>query len=336
MLRTAVFLLFFYSIPCSGQGYVEKAVAFHSSLHQNQLKKVSHPFEDTERFNFNFVPLERKGLSLAELSDLQKQKAFRFLSSCLSDLGFQKVTDIISLEEILIVIEENRLKMPDGSPMRDPEKYYLSFFGSPVEDDIWAFRFEGHHVALNFTSIEGALVAATPTFLGANPGVVESGYHKGKEVLGKETTLGLKLINSMDVKQLKKAHFSTRPPGEIISRNDRRASLIEPEGIGFKDLSTTQQGVFLQLLNIYLSNYQFDFTDRFRRRVEEAGINNLSFAWAGGMERGEGHYYRIQGPILLIEYANTQNDANHVHTIVRDLENDFAEEILRLHYENEH
>jgi len=325
-----------FSYLCAGQGYKDHAISFLRSLDQNQLERIYYSMDDIERFNFNFVPLKRHGVPIGELTERQKEKALKFLNSLLSPLGFQKVRNIISLEEILIVLENNRLRMPDGSPMRDPDKYYFTFFGNPSNDDHWACRFEGHHVALNFTSVDGNIEAATPSFLGANPSIVESGAEKGKEVLKAETELGLKLVNSLDKRQLTKARFSTRPPGEIITRNNRSVSLIEPEGISFKNLTKIQQGIFVQLLNIYLGNYQFDFTDRFRRRVEQAGINNLSFAWAGGLKRGEGHYYRIQGPMLLIEYANTQNDANHVHTVVRDLENDFAEEILKTHYENEH
>jgi hypothetical protein len=136
--------------------------------------------------------------------------------------------------------------------------------------------------------------------------------------------------------QLKVARFSETAPREIITGTKVKVDGIEPKGISFNGLSEDQKGVFMNLLNEYINNYQFGFAKTLREKIEKAGIDNLYFAWAGGMERGIGHYYRIQGPMLLIEYDNTQNNANHVHSVVRDLTNDFAEDILRAHYEKEH
>jgi hypothetical protein len=154
--------------------------------------------------------------------------------------------------------------------------------------------------------------------------------------LKQETNLGFLLINSLSAAQLKVARFSTTALPEIVTGNERHGRNLESRGIAYTDLSEDQKKIFLQLLDVYIKNYEFGFAEKLMRKIKDAGIDNLSFAWAGDTQPGFGHYYCIQGPMLLIEYDNTQNRANHVHTVVRDLTNDFAEDILREHYDKEH
>ena len=318
------------------QSLSSRASEFLESLGPDLRSRTVLKFEDPERYNFNFIPLERKGPTFHDFDDTQKQKALNLLRASLGVPGFRKATEIMELEKILIIIEKNSLKMPDGSPMRDPLNYHFLIFGSPSEDSIWGWRFEGHHVSLSFSTNKDEIVASTPSFMGSNPGVVPIAPSKGKEVLKLETALGFELVNSLSEKQLASAIISEESPREILTRNKREISPLSPTGIGFPELTSSQKELFMRLLEVYVSNYQLGFARTLRQKIEDAGHDNLSFAWAGSKARGAGHYYRIQGPMLLIEYANTQNDANHVHTIVRDLTNDFAEDILRRHYENEH
>ena len=318
------------------QGLAGKANEFLESLGTGLRAEAMIGFDDAERYNFNFVPLERRGPTFKEFNDEQKNKAIALLRASLSESGFRKATDMMELEKVLIVIENNSLKMPDGSPMRDPLNYHFLIFGTPAESSIWGWRFEGHHVSLSFTANQDEIVASTPSFMGSNPGVVPINPNRGKEVLRLETALGFELVNSLSEKQLIQARISDKAPREILTGNKREISPLSPAGIGFSELTSPQKEQFMRLLEVYVSNYQLGFAKTLRRKIEDAGHDNLSFAWAGSMERGAGHYYRIQGPMLLIEYANTQNDANHVHTIVRDLTNDFAEDILRRHYETDH
>jgi hypothetical protein len=189
---------------------------------------------------------------------------------------------------------------------------------------------------LNFASTDGKIISGTPAFMGSNPSIVSTEEQKGKQVLKLESDLGLALINSMDEKQMKSARFSEETPKEIITGNKRKVSNIEPRGISFKDLKKDQQKIFLDLLDVYVKNYEFGFSKTLMEKIKKAGIENLSFGWAGNLKYGLPHYYRIQGPMLLIEYDNIQTNANHVHTIVRDLTNDFAEDILREHYLSAH
>jgi hypothetical protein len=304
---------------------------FSASLNEGQKKKAFYQFGDEERFNFNFVPLKRNGVPLADLSEAQKEKAKEMLKAFLSIQGYDKVQLIIQLEPILKVLENRGA----DDNYRDPVKYYITQFGTP-ENPVWGWRFEGHHISLNFTCKGNEIVASTPSFMGSNPAIVPSGAKKGLQILEQEQSLGFKLINSMSPDQMKVARFSETAPPEILNGNSRKAKALEPNGIKFIKLDKSQQSLFLELLNVYVKNYELGFSKTLMKKIETAGIDNLSFAWAGSLAQGEGHYYRIQGPMLLIEYDNTQNNANHVHSCVRDLTNDFAEDILREHYQKEH
>ena len=182
----------------------------------------------------------------------------------------------------------------------------------------------------------GLIVSGTPSFWGSNPAKVSTREQHGKEVLKQETDLGFKLINALSSAQQETAIFAEKAPPEIFTENKRKAGALEPPGISFSDMRKNQQSIFMELLDIYIDNYQLGFSSTLRKRIEKAGIDNLSFAWAGSLKAGGGNYYRIQGPMLLIEYDNIQNNANHVHTTVRDLTNDYAEDILREHYLKDH
>jgi len=333
-LTTVTFLL----LTSSFFAYAQKNVVltnsqnFLSTLTPELKSRAQYPFDDAERFNWNFVPIKRNGLTYYDFSDKQRDAATVLLKSSLSEQGYQKAMAIVNLENILKVIEK---QAPD-SRHRDPLNYHFTFFGEPAEGKPWAWRFEGHHVALNFTSIGGEIVSSTPSFFGSNPGIVKDGESKGLEVLKQETKLGFELINSLTVNQRGVAIFSEVAPAEIISGNKRKAVPLTPDGISFKELSKEQQTLFLKLLDVYVKNYAFGFSKKLMDKIKSAGMDNLHFAWAGSLTPGVANYYRIQGPMLLIEYDNTQNNANHVHTTVRDLKDDFAEDILREHYAKEH
>ncbi|MCW5515934.1 DUF3500 domain-containing protein [Muriicola sp. Z0-33] len=333
-LLIASYLLF---IGCLyGQDLSLKANTFLNSLQDDLKSKAVFEIDEEERYNFNYVPIVRKGPTFHDFTKPQKAAALELLKASLSENGFNKSKEIMALENILIQIEKNKFRMPDGSPMRDPLNYHFSIFGKPAPDQFWGWRFEGHHLSLNFTSAEGKIISATPSFMGSNPGVVMEGEHKGKEVLRSETQLGLELINALSESQSEKAIFSNTAPREIITGNQRKVKAIERKGIPFTELNEKQKEMFLQLLEVYIGNYVFEFSETFRAKIANAGHDNLYFAWAGDTVKGRPHYYRIHGPMLLIEYDNIQNNANHVHTVVRDLNNDFAEDLLRQHYNQKH
>jgi Protein of unknown function (DUF3500) len=314
------------------QDLSKKAIDFLATLSPDLKAQAVFPLKHEERFNFNFVPLVRKGPTFRDFNDKQKAAAMELLKASLSEQGFNKAMDIIELEKALIIIEK---QAPD-SRYRDPLNYHFCIFGTPTPDKEWGWRFEGHHVSVNFVSTEGKIVSSTPSFFGSNPGIVGIEEQKGKQALKLESDLALMLVNALSEEQLKTARFAEEAPKEIITGNSLKVANIEPRGISFKSMNNDQKKIFLQLLDVFVKNYQLGFSKTLMEKIKKAGLDNLSFAWAGGLQYGVPHYYRIQGPMLLIEYDNIQNNANHVHTSVRDLTNDFAEDILREHYLSAH
>lgn len=329
---TILLLTFIQSAQAQNNAIETKATAFLSLLDESQKTKVLYAYDDEERFNWHFVPRERNGLPFKEMNEKQHQAALALLKTCLSEQGYQKANNIIALENVLREVESR----PADDTYRDPMNYSITIFGTPAADSLWGWRIEGHHMSINFSSADSQIISSTPTFWGSNPAVVRTGRYRGRQILKQETNLGFTLVNSLDMNQLRTAVIAEKAPADIITGNQRKAELQEPSGLAYTEMSEQQKKLLMQLLNVYVKNYQLGFSKRLMEKIEKAGIENLSFAWAGSLQPGAGHYYRIQGPMLLIEYDNTQNNANHVHTVVRDLTNDFAEDILREHYQKEH
>jgi hypothetical protein len=306
---------------------------FLQTLSEKQKAKTQFAFNEEERYNWNYVPRSRKGLTLNEMNDQQRRSAFALLQTALSDTGFNRTNSIIRLENVLREIENRQA----NDTHRDPGNYSFSIFGNPAKDAIWGWRLEGHHIAFNFSSEDNHLVSGTPSFLGSNPGVVLSGSEKGKHILKDETELGFALLNSLKKEQKDKAIISNEAPAEILTAASRHAMINDPKGILYNELESSQQNIFLQLLSIYIHRYTRTFAGMMMKEIEEAGLKNLRFAWAGDQQPGVGHphYYRIQGPTIIIEYDNVQNNANHIHTVIRDLKNDFGGDELLKHYKND-
>ena len=302
------------------------ALNFLQGLSTTQKAQAQFSFTDEERYHWNYVPTERRGIPLKDLNSAQYQAAMVMLRLALSDTGYAKTRAIIELENVLKEVENRSA----DDHYRDPGKYHVSIFGILPSDSLWGWRFEGHHVALNFTAGKKGLVSGTPGFLGANPAVVKTGPQKGKEILKEETALGFALLHSLDEGQRKKAIFSPTAPGEILTANSRKATIEKPQGILYSELNSNQQALLMQLLRLYLNRYKEQVAASMMKEIEAAGRTTLRFAWAGDEQSGHGHphYYRIHGPTLIIEYDNTQNNANHVHTVVRDLKNDFGDQLL--------
>ena len=311
---------------------VEKANKFLSSLPDPLKQKAQYKFDDEERFNWHFVPKSRNGISFRDFNPAQRDAALDLLKTSLSEQGYQKAMAIMELENVLREVEGRS----SSDKYRDPFNYYLTIFGTPDDSKPWGWRFEGHHMALNFSSITNKIESSTPSFFGSNPGIVRSGPEKGKQILKEETEIAFSLVNSLDADKLKIALISETALPEIVSSNSRKATALTPAGLSYSSMNDQQKALLTKLLNIYVRNYELGFSNKLMEKIKKAGIEKLTFSWAGSLKPGAGHYYRIQGPMLLIELDNTQNDANHVHSVVRDLTNDFGEDILREHYEKEH
>ena len=338
MKQLFLLLYLFVNFSCQAQSsknIQEAAEEFLQTLSSDQKAKAQFSFDQQERYNWHFIPKDdRKGITLNELNTGQRNAALQLLHVSLSDAAYNKTISIMQLDAVLKVLENRGA----DDHYRDPGKYYFSIFGEPASNKIWGWRLEGHHISFNFSSENNKIVSGTPGFLGANPAVVLSGPEKGKQILKDETELGFALLHLFDSTQLKKVIINTDAPAEIITGASRSAMISDPKGILYGELNGSQQKAFMQLLSIYIHRYTRLFAIDMMHEIEGAGLKNLRFAWAGAREPGLGHphYYRIQGPTIIIEYDNTQNNANHVHTVLRDLKHDFGGDELLEHYKKQH
>ncbi len=316
-------------------GMAETARRFLAALTPDQHARAALSFEGEERLLFHFVPdndfrrhygRDRGGLTLKELTPTQRHLAAALLGAGLSQQGYMKTTAIMSLEEILRLLEN------DTVGRRDPEKYYISIFGEPSDDGTWGYRFEGHHVSLHYTVVEGKAVG-NPMFLGANPAEVRVGPRRGLRVLGAEEDKGRALMTALTEEQRKTALVSETAYPDILTSTQRKAALEgRPSGLPASEMTTGQRTLLDELIAEYVDNLPAEMAAQRRERIERSG-DQLWFAWAGVVEPGGPHYYRVQSPKFLIEYDNTQNDANHIHSVWRDFEGDWGLDLLKLHYD---
>jgi hypothetical protein len=316
-----------------GLPMVAAAQAFLNSFSPELQIQVTLPFEGEDRFRWHYFPQEmfaRKGVNIKHMTDAQRKAAHALLRSALSTQGYLKATHIMQLETVLGAIERAGAT---GGMNRDPELYWLMLFGAPSREKPWGWRVEGHHLSLSFIAVTPELIATTPAFMGSNPAEVLGGPHAGLRILGAEEGLARALLLSLDDVQRSRAIIMHAAPQDIVTKAGRDVALRNPVGLPASEMTETQRDVLWQLMGEYVQNMRFDIAHRQLEKIEHAGFDNIHFAWAGSVERGNAHYYRIHGPTSLIEYDNTQNNANHIHTVWRDLEDDFGVDLLRKHYE---
>ncbi|MBV9267240.1 MAG: DUF3500 domain-containing protein [Acidobacteriaceae bacterium] len=307
----------------------ETANRLLAALDSQQRAKATFKFEDDERMNWHFIPKERKGLPLREMTPYQKHLASALLSAGLSQTGYIKAVTIMSLEDVLRIIEN------DSGERRNPEKYYFSVFGTPSEAGPWGYRVEGHHLSQNYTIVDGK-VTDGPSFFGANPAEVRQGPRKGLRTLAAEDDLGFDVIQSLELPQRKIAIVEPTAYKDILSAASRKAALAgQPSGFSASQMNAKQFDALMTLMKEYARNTPGQL---FKRREEQiaAAKREIHFAWSGGINQGDPHYYRVQTASFLIELDDTQDNANHIHSVWRDLNGDFGEDLLKLHYETGH
>jgi len=332
---TLVLLLFSFAFCIAQENMVTAAAAFLKSLSTDQKAKAVYPFSDEQRFNWHFYPKDNRiGISINELDEAQRKAALTLMHTSLSDAGYKKVTDIMKLENILKELENRG----ENDHFRDPGKYFFTIFGEPSANNLWGWRVEGHHISFTFSSEKNRLVSATPGALGANPAIVPSGPEKGKQILREEAELGFDLLHSFNEEQLKKALWQGDAPNEILTLVSRKPIIENKKGISYSEMNASQQQKFLALINVYIDRSTKLFADDMRKELKDAGLDKLIFSWAGAQQPqiGKAHYYCIQGPTIIIEYDNSQNNANHAHSVLRDLKHDFGDDPLLEHYKASH
>lgn len=305
----------------------DKAEAFLAALPAAKQDRLVLAFESDARLSWAYTPGRRPGMAFRELEPKEQKAALELLKSSLSESGYAKAEAIrTQIEPALRDLENN--------PGRDLGLYYYTLFGKPTAKGKWAWRYEGHHVSLSFTYLDGRLVSTTPQFLGSNPADVQSGPSKGMRALAKEEDIGRELVKSLTEKQRAEAILSDTAPAEILTSNLRKASILEDKGISFGAMTDEQKRNLQDLVKLFANVQKPDQAKARLEKIEKSGWEKLRFAWMGSLQKGEGHYYRIQGPTFLIEYDNTQNRANHIHTVWRDFSGDFGLDALEEHYRN--
>jgi hypothetical protein len=312
----------------AGSKMVSAAEKLVASLSAEQKAKAMFDFDNKERFNWHFVPLQdkyrkptRKGLPLEEMTAEQKAVAKELLAAGTSPGGLVKATTIMSLESILRELEKN------GRMVRNPEWYFFTIFGTPSKTGKWGWRVEGHHLSLNFTIDGGKLIAATPAFFGANPATVMQGPRKGLRTLPQAEDLAKQLFLALDAEQKRLAYQEKAFP-EIDAQN-RAPRLGAPLGLPASKMTEKQRGILLKLLQAYAGRMPDEVAEAQMHEVHKAGLDQVYFAYNGGVEPGKRHTYRVQGPSFVIEFLNVQDDsahnpANHIHSVWRNTKGDFG------------
>jgi hypothetical protein len=310
------------------------AQAFLESLDEAKRGRAQFAFDDPERLTWGFVPAKYEGVRLGEMTLEQRRAAHALLRSALSAKGYLKATTIFALDGVLRAIAEAAGRQ---AAHRDPEHYAFAIFGKPSADGAWGWCVQGHHLSLHFTGAGGELTAHTPAFRGANPAEVRSGPLAGLRALAAEEDLGRRLVRSLDDEQRRIAVIAAQAPADVILGPARDArSLGEPAGLPVARMDDAQRALVAALLDEYATDLRGELAGRELARIRDAGIERIHFAWAGGFAPGEGHYYRLHGPTFVIEYDNTQDGANHIHTVWRDPQRDFGGDPLREHLERDH
>lgn len=305
----------------------ETAQTFLATLNEKQRAAASMAFDDPERTRWAYVPQRRSGLHLGAMTAEQRTAAFGVLATGLSERGTRLARGVIELEGILGALEGGIV-----GARRDPERYYLALFVGPGAAPPRGWRFEGHHLSVNVTDLGAHGQVVAPVFMGANPARVPSGPQKGRRLLAAEEDLAFELLRMLDPAQRTRATIATETFGDIVTRNVPKVGTMAFAGLPAAEMTVAQQQLLRRLLDVYAGRMTDSAASRQLRRIEEAGFARLHFAWAGAHRPGEPHYYRIHGPTVLVEYDNSQGGANHIHTVWRDLENDFGGDLLRRHY----
>jgi hypothetical protein len=305
------------------------ATSFLATLDARQRGRVLFQFGDAERRNWHYIPRRREGLTFKDMAAPSRAAAHELMKASLSAVGYAKAVKVIQLEEVLRQIEMLGLS-------RDPENYAFTIFGTPGESAAWGWRVEGHHLSLNFALVPGKPIAVTPAFMGANPATIPKGPRAGFRTLEHEQDLGLALARSLDPALRGRAVIATESFGDIVSGPGRKELFTARQGVPLGALSGDQRTLATRIIETYARNMRAEIADAELRRMRDAGLEQVYFTWAGPIDPARPHYYRVHGPTLVIEYDNTQNDANHIHSVWHDPVNDFGADLLRAHYEHGH
>jgi hypothetical protein len=346
-LIPVLFLLFFFSLTAWSQSIAllkKTAVSLFSTLEEAERSQARIGLEDSARTAWTNLPLglaPRVGLRYGDLSEESKIAFHKVLSAVFSSQGYLKTFAIMQVDDILhelfeIQFQQGKVNERSMEFIRklnwDYGNYYLAIAGNPESDDTWGLKFEGHHISINLT-VAGDESTMTPLFFGSDPAVVEATQYAGLRPLSKEEDYGFWLINALDEGQKAKATLEGKVPGDIITSPDRPQWLEEYKGIKGSELTDGQQKILHYLIEEYIGNLERDKAEVYLAKLHARGMGEVYFAWIGSYEPMKAHYYVVHSPDFLIEYDNIGflDNANHIHTILRENGNDFGEDILKKH-----
>lgn len=310
-----------------GVAMANAALKLAEVLPDEQKKKLMYGFDDPERLNWHFIPKERNGVVLWDLFGEPRKAAEELVKTGLSAAGHAKTLQVRSLEEVLYLFEAGEEAY--RRDRRHTHKYHLTIFGTPAAKGTWGWRFEGHHMSLNFVIRDGVVVSSTPEMFGANPALIDAGPGRSLRVFAAREDLGRQILLACNDDQKKQMWVSDKAPDDIRGAAAPQAVTDAAVGLRFADMSPDQKKLFRELLGEYLSVMPAQVVKDRLKTIEKAGMDDIRMGWWGESEVNKRHHYVIQGPTFIIEYNNTQNDANHVHSIWRNLEGDFAIPVAR-------
>jgi len=307
---------------------------FLGALTPEQRQQASFALDSEELTRWHYVPatqFPRNGIPIRAMNESQRALAQELLKTGLSQRGYTQATTIMTDLEVILKALEN------GSAMRDPEQYCFSIFGTPAAKGAWGWRVNGHHLSLHFNVANGSAVGSTPTFFGSNPAEVRvDGPKKGLRVLGDREDTARALLMALDASQRTTATLEGAAPGDIVTKTAAKVDPLSPTGLAASAMTPKQREMLMAVIDTYTSSMASDIAAERLAQLRTAGLDKITFAWAGEAEVGQKHYYRVQGPTFLIEYDNTQNNANHVHSVWRDFNGDFGRDLLREHVKGVH
>jgi hypothetical protein len=315
----------------SAAGEIRVAVRrWLAGLDEAQRAEATFTFDSPERFVWAYTPGPRKGLAIRDMRPDQRAASSAVVAAAMSARTAGEIAAIISLETILGQLERSSGR--SGWTRRDPELYWFAVFGDASSSGPWSWRIGGHHVAIHVTLVDDRVIGATPSFLGANPAVVPSGPRAGARTLPGEEALARALLSELTQPERGIAVVDGVAPADILTGTGRLADLrAVPAGVRHGDLGAPRRAALERLIRHYLDRTRPEVAEEAWQRLVASGLRDATFSWAGPDTPGRGHYYAVRGPGFVIEYDNTQNGANHIHAVWRDLEHDWGEDLLADH-----
>jgi hypothetical protein len=310
---------------------VTAANKFLEGLTPEQRQQAVLPLDSDDLTRWHYVPTNqfpRKGLPIKDMTEPQRKLAHDLLRTGLSQKGYTAATAIMDLETVLRAIESAGGR---GGLNRDPELYFFTVFGTPSAKGPWGWRVNGHHLSVYFMVADGSKIASSPAFFGTNPAEVREGPKQGLRIQAAEQDAGRALVTALDENQRKTAVIEAVAPNDIVTTTNPKVDPLSPTGISYAAMNGEQRGLLMKLIDVYASQMTADLGAQRLADIKKAGLDKIGFAWAGPIEPGQKHYYRVQGPTFLIEFDNTQNNGNHIHSVWRDFAGDYGRDLLREH-----